>query len=41
MKAGSFQSFAELRATFPAADQVGKLTVFNLGGGQAHLLMRD
>jgi len=35
MKAGSFQSFAELRGAFPTADQVGKLTVFNSGGNTA------
>jgi mRNA interferase HigB len=29
MKAASFQSLAEVRATFPTADPVGKLTVFN------------
>jgi len=34
----SFQSFAELRATFPSADQVGKLTVFNIGGNTARLI---
>jgi mRNA interferase HigB len=38
MKAGSFQSFAELRATFPSADQVGKLTVFNIGGNTTRLI---
>ncbi len=26
-----FRSFDELRATFPAADQVGDLIVFNIG----------
>lgn len=38
MKAGSFTSFAELRAVFPSADQVGKLTVFNIGGNTARLI---
>lgn len=38
MKAGSFHSFADLRATFPSADQVGKLTVFNLGGNTTRLI---
>jgi mRNA interferase HigB len=38
MKRGAFQSFAELQATFPAADQVGKLTVFNIGGNTARLI---
>jgi mRNA interferase HigB len=31
MKSEQFRSFAELRAIFPGADQVGKLTVFNIG----------
>jgi mRNA interferase HigB len=38
MKAGHFKSFAELRRIFPSADQVGKLTVFNIGGGKARLI---
>lgn len=38
MKAGSFQSFVELRTIFPNADQVGKLTVFNIGGNKARLI---
>ena len=38
MKAGRFSSFADLRATFPNADQVGRLTVFNLGGNKARLI---
>jgi mRNA interferase HigB len=38
MKRGSFQPFADLRATFPSADQVGKLTVFNIGGNMARLI---
>jgi len=38
MKHSSFASFAELRAIFPAADQVGKLTVFNIGGNKARLV---
>jgi len=38
MKSGAFQSFADLRATFPSADQVGKLTVFNIGGNAARLI---
>jgi mRNA interferase HigB len=39
MKAGAFQPFAELRAAFPSADQVGKLTVFNIGGNKARLVV--
>jgi len=31
MKSGQFRSFSELRAVFPSADQVGKLTVFDIG----------
>jgi len=32
MKGSDFSNFVELRAIFPSADQVGKLTVFNIGG---------
>lgn len=38
MKAGTFQSFADLRGVFPGADQVGKLTVFNIGRNKARLI---
>lgn len=38
MKRRNFASFAELRTSFPAADQVGKLTVFNIGGNKARLI---
>ena len=38
MKSGRFSSFAELRVLFPSADQVGKLTVFNIGGNKARLI---
>lgn len=38
MRAGHFNSFVELRKVFPGADQVGKLTVFNIGGGKARLI---
>lgn len=31
MKPGKFRSFTELRAKFPSADKVGKMTVFNIG----------
>ncbi len=31
-------SFAELRMIFQAADQVGKLTVFNISGSLARLI---
>lgn len=38
MKRGNFRSFAHLRETFPSADLVGKLTVFNIGGNKARLI---
>jgi mRNA interferase HigB len=38
MKSGSYHSFVELRRTFPSADQVGKLTVFNIGGNRVRLI---
>ncbi|MBX2999860.1 MAG: type II toxin-antitoxin system HigB family toxin [Caldilineaceae bacterium] len=38
MKQHTFHSFAELRAIFPSADRVGKLTVFNIGGNKARLI---
>ena len=31
-------NFAELRRVFPHADQVGGLTVFNIGGNKARLI---
>ena len=37
-KKTDFKSFAELRQTFPSADQVGKLTVFNIGGNKIRLI---
>jgi len=33
-----FNSFSELRQTFPSADKVGNLTVFNIGGNKARLI---
>jgi mRNA interferase HigB len=38
LKPATVRSFAELRALFPNADQVGKLTVFNIGGNTARLV---
>jgi mRNA interferase HigB len=38
MKAGSFASFAELRAVFASVDQLGQLTVFNIGGNRVRLV---
>ncbi|NJN84696.1 MAG: type II toxin-antitoxin system HigB family toxin [Caldilineaceae bacterium] len=34
----SFASFAELRQTFPSADKVGDLFVFNIGGNKYRLI---
>lgn len=34
----SIASFSELRAIFPNADKVGKLTVFNIGGNNVRLI---
>lgn len=33
-----FSNFASLRETFPSADQVGKFTVFNIGGNKVRLI---
>lgn len=33
-----FANFATLREVFPHADQVGKFTVFNLGGNKVRLI---
>ena len=33
-----WQTFADVRARFPHADQVGKLTVFNIGGNKYRLI---
>jgi mRNA interferase HigB len=33
-----FENFAQLRTTFPHADQVGKFTVFNIGGNRVRLV---
>jgi mRNA interferase HigB len=38
IKRNDFSSFVELRRVFPAADQVGKLTVFNVGGNKVRLI---
>ena len=37
-KHNNFSNFAELRAMFSSADQVGKLTVFNVGGNKVRLI---
>ena len=38
IKRTDFNSFAELRQTFPGADKVDNLTVFNIGGNKARLI---
>jgi len=38
IKRGDFANFVELRTAFPSADQVGKLTVFNVGGNKVRLI---
>lgn len=38
VKCAEFKNFAELRSIFSNADQVGKLTVFNIGGNKARLI---
>jgi mRNA interferase HigB len=38
VKRTDFNSLNELRQTFPSADIVGNLTVFNIGGNKARLI---
>ncbi len=38
MRKGRFANFVQLRETFPHADQVGKFTVFNIGGNKVRLI---
>jgi mRNA interferase HigB len=38
VKHTNFNTFTGLRQTFPSADQVGKLTVFNIGGNKVRLI---
>ncbi len=38
MKGGQFTTFAELRKTFRSVDKVGKLYVFNVGGGRVRVI---
>lgn len=38
IKGEKFNSIAELKNTFPTADKVGKLTVFNIGGNKIRLI---
>jgi mRNA interferase HigB len=36
----TWRSFAEVRATYASADQVGRFTVFNIGGNKYRLIAR-
>jgi len=38
VKSTNFASFSDLRKTFPTADQLGRLTVFNIGGNNYRLI---
>ena len=38
MQKNNFASFNTLRKTFPAADKVGDLVVFNIGGNKYRLI---
>lgn len=38
LKPATVRSFVELRMLFPSADQVGKLTVFNISGNNVRLI---
>jgi mRNA interferase HigB len=38
MQQTDFATFADLRATFPSADQVGDFVVFNIGGNKYRLI---
>ena len=38
VKRTDFSSFVALRQTFPGADKVDNLTVFNIGGNKARLI---
>jgi mRNA interferase HigB len=38
VKHKNFSNFEHLRETFPSADQVGRLTVFNIGGNKVRLI---
>ena len=39
VKQTTFESFSDLRKTFPGVDQVGPLTVFNIGGNKYRLIV--
>ncbi|NIR51636.1 type II toxin-antitoxin system HigB family toxin [candidate division KSB1 bacterium] len=38
VKRTNFESFSGLRKTLPSVDQVGRLTVFNIGGNKCRLI---
>jgi mRNA interferase HigB len=38
VKRTNFSSFPELKAMFPNADQIGNLTVFNVGGNKVRVI---
>ena len=38
IKNNDFDSFHDVKVLFPHADQVGKLTVFNIGGNKVRLI---
>jgi len=38
VKRTDFESFSDLRKTFPSADKVGRLTVFNISGNKYRLI---
>jgi mRNA interferase HigB len=40
VSAARWANFVELRAKFPSADQVGRRTVFNIGGNKFRLIAR-
>jgi len=40
MRKSRFSNFVELHKIFPEADQVGKFTVFNIGGNKVRLSPR-
>ena len=39
IKRTDYKSFNDMRKTFPSADKVGKMTVFNIGGNKARLVV--
>ncbi|MEM9354116.1 MAG: type II toxin-antitoxin system HigB family toxin [Planctomycetota bacterium] len=40
VRQSEWKGFAELRQTYPSADQVGRCTVFNIGGNKYRLVVR-